>query len=84
MPNLKWIKRVTDYGAEQYLLKSGNKILGWVESYPYYTAVGEEKDKWFYAFGKPSDDSYTSFKEDTKEKAMDKLLNFIIEENDNA
>ena len=85
MANLKWVKRITDYGAEQYLLKSGNKIVAWVESFPYYTAVDEEREKWFYAFGKPSDTVYISFKTETKEQAMDKVMSCVfLEENDNA
>lgn len=78
MANVKWVKRVTDYGAEQYLLKSGNKIVAWVESFPHYISLDEEKEKWFCAFGKPSDTDYTSFRTETKEQAMNKVMNCVI------
>ena len=42
----------------------------------------EEKEKWFYAFGKPSDTVYISFKTETKEQAMDKVMGCVfLEEN---
>ena len=78
MPNLRFVERTTDYGAEQVLLKSGNKILAWIESYPKYTAVNEEVNKYFYAFGKPSDKNYLSFRADTIEEGKQKIMENLV------
>ena len=43
MSDIHFVERVTDYGAEQVLLKKGNKILGWTENYPENTAVYNEQ-----------------------------------------
>lgn len=75
---LKWVERITDYGAAQILLKKENKILAWIESYPKNTAVDEEKDKYFYAFGKPSDNNYLSFRVDTIEEGKTKVMNNLV------
>lgn len=78
MLNLKFVERTTNYGAKQVLLKNGNKILAWIESYPKYTAVDEEVNKYFYAFGKPSDNNYLSFRVDTIAEGKQKILENLV------
>lgn len=78
MLNLKFAERTTNYGAKQVLLKNGNKILAWIESYPKYTAVDEEDNKYFYAFGKPSDNNYLSFRVDTIAEGKQKILENLV------
>lgn len=75
---LKWVERITDYGATQILLKKGNKILAWIESYPKNTTVDEEKDRYFYAFGKPSNNNYLSFRVDTIEEGKIKVMDNLV------
>ena len=69
MTKLKFVERMTDYGTKQAILKSGNKILAWVE---------ECSDKYYYAFGKPSDSSYISFVVDSIEDGKQKILENIV------
>lgn len=59
MKTFKSIIQRTDYGVYRRVVKYGNKILGYAEPYPKHTACDEEKGKWFYALGKPSDNPVT-------------------------
>ena len=48
------------------LIKSGRKIVGWIE---------QQKDgSWGYAFGKPSQPSFIMFYTDTEDKAVSRVL----------
>ena len=69
MTKLKFVERITDYGTKQVILKSGNKILAWVE---------DRSDKYYYAFGKPSDSSYISFVVDSIEDGKQKILENLV------
>ena len=69
MTKLKFVERITDYGTKQAILKSGNKILAWVE---------ERSDNCYYAFGKPSDSSYISFVVDSIEEGKQKILENLV------
>ena len=69
MTKLRFVERITDYGTKQAILKSGNKILAWVE---------ERSDKYYYAFSKPSDLSYISFVVDSIEDGKQKILENLI------
>ena len=69
MTKLRFVERMTDYGTKQAILKSGNKILAWVE---------ERSDKCYYAFGKPSDSSYISFVVDSIEDGKQKILENLV------
>lgn len=71
----KLIIKPTNYGAYREILKDGNKILGWIEQY--LTSNLPESEKFFYAFGKPSQSSYISFTCGTLKEAEDGLLNNI-------
>lgn len=74
MNKLHFFERVTDYGAEQVLLKSGNKILAWIEPYPNSTPVYNERGKWWYAFGNPNQHHFTSYKVNDKEEGKKVLM----------
>lgn len=69
MTKLRFVERITDYGTKQAILKSGNKILAWVE---------ERSDKCYYAFGKPSDNDYLSFRVDTIAEGKQKILENLV------
>ena len=69
MTKLKFVERITDYGTKQVILKSGNKILAWVE---------ERSDKCYYAFGKPSNSNYISFVVDSIEDGKQKILENLV------
>lgn len=69
---LHWNKSVTDYDAVRVTLKYKNKILGYVEAYPKYTACDEERDKFFYSIGKPSQNC-EQYVVDTLEEGMNAL-----------
>ena len=71
---LHFLHKHTDYGAYREILKDGNMIVGWVEQYPHSTLP--ESDKWFYAFGKPSQTSFMAFQCDTLEEAKTKLIEY--------
>lgn len=68
----KFVIKQTDYGAYREIYKEGNKILGWIEQYP--TTNLSESNKFFYAYGKPSQDHYVSFTCDTLEQARKEFL----------
>ena len=69
MTKLQFVERMTDYGTKQVILKSGNKILAWVE---------ERSDKYYYAFGKPSNSNYVSFVVDSIEEGKQKILENLV------
>ena len=64
---LKFVRKDTNYNAYRELLKSGNKIIGWIEQRP--------NGKYYYAFGKPSQTSFISFECDTLSIAKNEMLN---------
>lgn len=72
MKILKSIIQRTDYGVDRRVVKYGNKILGYMEPYPKHTACDEEKGKWFYALGRPSDNPIT-YRCDSEDEARDAL-----------
>ena len=76
MKTLKSIIQHTDYGVDRRVVKYGNKILGYMEPYPQYTACDEEKGKWFYALGKPSDNP-TTYRCNTEDEARNTLYTII-------
>ena len=69
MTKLRFVERITDYGTKQVILKSDNKILAWVE---------ERSNKYYYAFGKPSDSNYISFVVDSIEDGKQKILENLV------
>ena len=76
MKMLKSTIQHTDYGVDRRVVKYGNKILGYMEPYPKYTACDEEKGKWFYALGKPSDnpsDNPITYRCNTEDEARNAL-----------
>lgn len=75
MSDIHFVERVTDYGAEQVLLKKGNKILGWTENYPENTAAYNERGKWFWCVGNPNQVHYeTTYKVNDKEDGKKVLM----------
>ena len=77
MKHTKLIERVTDYGARQEVLKHGNKILGWIEQYATNNADDNEKDKWFFALGKPSQKYPIQYVCNNVEEAEHKLFEAV-------
>jgi len=73
MKTLKGIIQHTDYGIDRRVVKYGNKILGYMEPFPTNTACDEEKGKWFYVLGKPSDPYPTLYKCNTEDEARKAL-----------
>ena len=82
MKALKSIIQHADYGVDRRIVKYGNKILGYMEPFPTNTACDEEKGKWFYALGKPSDDpiTYRCNTEDEARKALYEVTEAIVNE----
>ena len=82
MKTLKSIIQHTDYGVDRRVVKYGNKILGYMEPYPKYTACDEEKGKWFYALGKPSDNpiTYRCNNEDEARNVLYEATKVIVNE----
>lgn len=74
---LHWKKGVTDYGAVRVTLKHKNKVLGYVEAYPKYTACDEERDKFFYSIGKPSQNN-DQYRVETLEEGMNALQRVLL------
>ena len=73
MKTLKSTIQHTDYGIDRRVVKYGNKILGYMEPFPTNTACDEEKGKWFYVLGKPSDPYPTIYRCDNEEEARKAL-----------
>lgn len=69
---LHWNKSVTDYDAVRVTLKCKNKVLGYVEAYPKNTVCDEERNKFFYCIGKPSQ-NHEQYRVDTLEEGMNAL-----------
>ncbi len=72
-----WKKSVTDYGVIRATLKCKNKTLGYVEAYPKYTACDEERNKFFYSIGKPSQNP-EQYRVETLEEGMNALQNTLL------
>lgn len=73
MKTLKSTIQHTDYGIDRRVVKYGNKILGYMEPFPTNTACDEEKGKWFYVLGKPSDPYPTIYRCNTEDEACKAL-----------
>ena len=83
MKKLHFVEKITDYGSKQVLLKLGNKILGYIEAYPKFTACEDEKNKYFYGIGKPNNKNFAvSYTLNTLDECIDSLWEIFDYESD--
>jgi len=68
----KFVRKDTDYNSYRELLKKGNKIIGFIEQRP--QGNFEDSNKFFYAYGKPSQSSFISFTCDSLEQARKEII----------
>ena len=68
----KFVRKDTDYGAYRELLKNRNKIIGFIEQRP--SGDFEDSNKFFYCYGKPSQNSFVSFTCNSLEQAREEII----------
>lgn len=76
--DITFVNKIEDYGVKREFIKRGNKILGWIEQYTENNANDDEKGKWFFVIGKPSQKYPTQYPCNTEEEAREKLLEAIL------
>ena len=78
LKELHFVDKVMDYGVTISILKARNRILGWVEPYPEFTAVDEEKGKYFYSLGNPNKHRLTQYTVDTLDEGKEALKRIFL------